>query len=636
MCGIVGWINKNPDEPVNERVLHEMNETLYFRGPDSAGLFAAANIGLAQRRLCIVDLSERGRQPFFSEDGSIAAVCNGEIYNYPELKERLVACGHEFTGGSDCESVVHAYEEWGEDCLAHLDGMFALAVYDRKRHRVLLAVDRFGKKPLYYAETATAVLFASEPKAFYPHPGFRKQIDTWSVVKYLSHDSIPAPRTIYRDCFKLPRSTFLSIDTKRPVLTAPAAYWRLSYEPKHDVSEAGACERVRELLRRAVSKRLMSDVPLGLFLSGGIDSTVLLTVMKDLDPARRVKTFTVAFSETSFDESAYARRVAEFFGSEHHERSFSPREMIDTLPGVIESLDEPFADPSILPVSLICAFARKTVTVALGGDGGDEVFAGYDPFAAHRIMQFARFLPQWPFGLLKNSYRLLPRSDKNLSLRFKARHFLQGLSPQAFRHVELRNSAWMSAFAPEDFKLLFADPDAAYSDWQRVFSETLDYARETDARHWIDRAIDSTINIYMNSDILYKVDRAGMRNSLEVRSPFLDRELVEYVSRLPVGMKMKGGARKYILKKIFADRIPPEILTRPKKGFGVPLAAWMRGPLAGMVREMLAPARIKKEGLFNHEYVARLVDEHLSGRGEHVKDLWALFMFEYWRELKGI
>jgi len=611
-----------------------MNETLRHRGPDDEGFFVGGNIGMGHRRLSIIDTSEGGRQPIANETGSVVVVFNGEIYNFLDLKALLQAEGHSFQTQTDTEVLVHAYERWGEEFLTHLDGMFSLAIYDQDRRELILAKDPFGKKPLYYASVEGALLFASEIKALLAHPGFKAELDVKAIGKYLACDYIPSPWTAFHRCQKLRAGNYLKLKTHdSEPWPDPIPYWNLEYEPKLKISEEDAAEELVLLLREAVGKRLMSDVPLGVFLSGGIDSSSIVAMMTRLKPSREIKTFCIGFGERSFDESSYAREVASFFGTDHHERVLHPEAAHESIPAILEKLDEPFADPSILPTYLLCKFTREFVTVALGGDGGDEILAGYDPFAAHHFMDLiGPFSPALAWFLEKIS-RFIPKSDTNMSLDFKVQYFLKGLKSYARGNPELRNSLWLAPFEPEIQRELMANSDTA--DWNEIFSETLFHRERSEASEPVDRVVDTFTKLYLHDDILVKVDRASMMHSLEVRVPFLDKNLVSFVARLPGWMKMKGFTRKYLLKKAMKRELPPRISKRRKKGFGVPIGKWFRGPLRELLHDTLASGRIRQDGIFHASYVERLLKEHQSGLRDHRKQLWSLLLFQLWRRRIG-
>ena len=430
MCGFVGFVNQDYTKPLDSSVLRSMSETLYHRGPDDHGYFIKSNVGIAHRRLSIIDTTVNGRQPIVNEDQSVVAVLNGEIYNYQTLKHELQSEGHVFYTKTDTEVLVHAYEKWGVLFLEKLDGMFSLAVYDINNDKLILAKDPFGKKPLYYAQQNGVFLFASELKAFSPHPDFEKSLSQQSMIKYLAYDYVPSPNCIFKNCYKLPAASYLTLDTKDVTkINKINKYWNLEYEPKLVISLEDASEKLNKLLVEAVNKRLVSDVPIGAFLSGGVDSSAIVALMVELQGRSKVKTFNIGFNEKSFDESRNAQQVANLLGTVHHEKKLDPETMLKVFPEILENLDEPFADASIIPTYLLCEFAKEHVTVALGGDGADELFAGYDTFLANR---FSFLLESLPYNLIKTLRYLathLPISEKNMDTAFKINHLLKGYNP---------------------------------------------------------------------------------------------------------------------------------------------------------------------------------------------------------------
>jgi len=637
MCGFVGWINTRPAEPVDLTILQAMNQKITHRGPDDEGYFVHQQIGLAHKRLSIIDLSARGHQPLFNEDRTIVIVFNGEIYNYLALNKPLIAAGHRFASHTDTETIVHAYEEWGPACVAKLDGMFSFALVDLRQQRLILAKDRFGKKPLYYTLQHGALLFGSELKAFFPHPRFEKSLDLAAVSKYLAYEYVPTPHTILKGCYKLPRASFLVCDLRQlTTLPEPQTYWALRYEPKIAISADEAEEELLRLFREAVRKRLMSDVPLGVFLSGGVDSSSIVAMMADVLPGKQIHTFNIGFSEQSFDESSYAATVAAHFGTDHHEERLSPATMLDLFPAIIEKLDEPFADSSIVPTYLLCQYARKFVTVALGGDGSDELFAGYDPFLALKFVPLAERIPLPIIRLMRTLIEAIPLSRKNMSTRFRIKHFLKGFQPYTKHALELRNNVWMGSFYPEAQAAILAPGLNTDIDYLAIYDQTLKQMRQTFAVNPLDRMVDHYVNFYLHDDILVKVDRASMMNSLEVRAPFLDTELAEFICRLPVSLKMNGFVRKYLLKKAAVRTVPKKIVYRSKKGFGIPLAAWFKGPLREVLFDTFSETHLQQAGIFNAKAVQRFISDFLHKDANIFKEIWTLFIFEMWRKQHGI
>lgn len=595
------------------------------RGPDSEGLMVATGAALGMRRLAIIDLVT-GEQPATSEDGSISVILNGEIYNYRELRARLEKRGHRFRGASDTEVLPHLYEEYGTEMVQHLNGMFAFALWDARRKRLFIARDRFGEKPLYWGVFDGTLLFASEPKVLLAHPAVRSRLNVDALRHYLAFDYVPAPLSIYQGIKKLTAAHTLTVEGGR-VDVRP--YWRLSYKTLRPVPrEEEAAEHLRELLADSVRMRLISDVPLGVLLSGGVDSSTIAALAVRAS-SEAVKTFSISFAEASFDESAYARAVAKYLGTDHHEERLSAN-LAANLVGEIGSwMDEPLSDPSLVPTYLLSRFTRKHVTVALGGDGGDELFAGYPMYLGHRLAPLYACLPDFVRrALIEPVVRRLPVSTKNLSFDYKARRFIA-----ASRYDEAaRHHIWFGSFTPEEQSALLTpemrrtgDGDV-YRDARRLLEE------ECDADNTVERMQSLDLRLYLAEDILTKVDRASMAVSLEVRAPFLDPRVAEYAASLPADYKLRGRTSKYILKQASASLLPPFVARRGKKGFGVPVAEWLKGKLRPLARDLLSPARIRNHGLFNADYVTRLQDEHERGLANHHKLLWTLLMFELWHE----
>ena len=615
VCGIVSNAGG-----VDVAALESMTAALRHRGPDAEGYYVspaadAPAVGLGFRRLAIIDL-ESGNQPIGNEDRAVWLVFNGEIYNFPELRRELEGKGHRFATHTDCECIVHLYEELGARCVTRLNGMFAFAIWDERRQELLLARDRFGKKPLYYAETPTGLIFGSELKSVLRHPECPRDLDVQSLARYLAFEYVPEPHSIISGVRKLPAAHTLTWRADRVSLER---YWQLVFDPDDLRSERDLVEEFRSLFFDAVRRRLLSDVPLGAFLSGGVDSSSVVAAMTTALPPRAVQTFSVGFGESSFDESEHAQRVASFFGTDHHHQVFTPSLMLDLLPEVADFLDEPFADPSVLPTYALSRFAREHVVVALGGDGGDELLAGYPTFAADRVAERYRVPRPLHERLVVPLADRLPVSTSNFSLDFKLKRFLRGA---AYDPVE-RHAAWLGAFTPPELMRLLGDH---FSDPYLDLSE-LSATQPTDR---VQQLIAFYVGTYLRDDILPKVDRASMACSLEVRSPFLDVELAEFLGRVPSRFKLRGFRTKYLLKLAMGDLLPPGIAARPKKGFGVPIAAWLKDGLRETLEEELHPARVREQGLFEPNEVQRLVSEHLTGRRDNRKALWALLVFQLW------
>jgi asparagine synthase (glutamine-hydrolysing) len=593
-----------------------MVATLRHRGPDAFGYHVDGRIGLGVARLRVIDL-ETGDQPIANEDGSVHVVLNGEIYNFPALREKLAASGHRFASRSDTEVLVHAWEEYGEHCPEHLNGMFAFALWDRRREQLFLARDRMGEKPLYYAVAQGWLVFASELRAVLAHPAVGREIDLQGVARYLAFDFVPDPHSIVRGVRKLPPAHALIASEAKARLES---YWEIPFRPDPAVDEATWCEEIAGRFDEAVRLRLRSDVPLGCFLSGGIDSTAVATTAARHRPG--IRTFSVGYAEAEYDERPYSRIVAERSGTRHEELVVSADDAGRLLPQLGALLDEPIADMSFVPLHLLSRAARVSVTVALTGDGGDELFAGYPTMAAdwwHGA--FAR-LPRPLRGALRRSSERLPAAAapfrdflRALEYRPEARNqaLLGGLPPE--RHAGLLSREAIAALGGFD---AYADLEAAVAGCTTADATA--------------RMIHRYCKLYLAGQNLANADRASMAVGLELRAPFLDHTFVEFMGRIPSRLKLRGfGGLKRLLKRALSDRLPTEILGRDKHGFGVPFGAWFRGPLAAPLREILEPARIRAAGIFDADAVERLVGEHLRGFRDHRKLLWALVVFELWR-----
>jgi asparagine synthase (glutamine-hydrolysing) len=617
---------RTPPPEGGRALLHAMCERMTHRGPDSEGLMISTGVALGMRRLAIIDL-QTGEQPATNEDGSVSVILNGEIYNYRELRARLEERGHHFRSASDTEVLPHLYEEYGVGMVEHLNGMFAFALWDARRRRLFIARDRFGEKPLYWGVFDGLFLFASEPKVLLAHPSVRPRLNTQALRQYLSFDYVPAPLSIYEGIHKLTAAHYLTVEDGRVEVSQ---YWRLSYKTREPVpSEAEAAARLRELMSEAVRMRLVSDVPLGVLLSGGVDSSTV-AALAVRSSSETVKTFSVSFAESSFDESAYARAVASFLGTDHHEERLSVDLASNLVSEIGSWMDEPLSDPSLVPTYLLSRFTRRHVTVALGGDGGDELFAGYPMYWGHRLAQIYARLPGFARRrLVEPAVRRLPVRTGNLSFDFKARRFIAGADYDSVA----RHHIWFGSFTPEEQKLLLTDEargasggDDIYGDARRLLEE------ECDADNVVECMQSLDTRLYLAEDILTKVDRASMAVSLEVRAPFLDPHVAEFAASLPASYKLRGRRSKYILKRAVDPLLPPFVTRRSKKGFGIPVAEWLKGRLRPLARDLLSPERIRKSGLFNPDYVTRLQDEHERGVANHRKLLWTLLMFELWYE----
>ena len=601
-----------------------MCERMVHRGPDSEGLFVTNGAALGMRRLAIIDLVT-GEQPAFNEDKTVAVILNGEIYNYRELRRDLEKRGHSFRSASDTEVLPHLYEEYGDDMVRELNGMFAFALWDSNRRRLLIARDRFGEKPLYWGVFDKTLLFASEPKVLLAHPSVRPTLNLQALRHYLSFDYVPAPLSIYEGINKLPAAHKLTFQNGRADVQC---YWQLNYSTVTPVpGEQEAAERLQELLADSVRMRLVSDVPLGVLLSGGVDSSSVAALAVRAS-SEAVKTFSISFAEASFDESAYARGVAKFLGTDHHEERLSANLAANLVSEIGAWMDEPFSDPSLVPTYLLSRFTRKHVTVALGGDGGDEIFAGYPMYAGIKWAEIYKRVPlSMRDKIIEPLIRLLPVKTKNLSFDFKAMRFVTGAKydPVARHHI------WFGSFTPDEQEQLLTANALAETNGD-IYQQAREMMNECGESDPVKSMQNLDTRLYLAEDILTKVDRASMAVSLEVRAPFLDPRVAEFAASLPSDYKLRGHKTKYILKKAVNDLLPPFVTRRPKKGFGVPVAEWLKQKLRPMARDLLSPERVRRAGVFNPDFVSRLQDEHERGTANHRKLLWTLLMFELWHE----
>ena len=624
MCGICGFVNLGDRAaPPDPAILEAMKACIVHRGPDGEGSALLDSAALGMRRLAIIDV-EGGDQPIYNETGELAIVFNGEVYNFPSLRPGLEAKGHAFATCTDTEVILHLYEDRGEACLQALNGMFAFAIWDRRRQELFLARDRMGKKPLYYAVTPRSFVFASELKSLLAHPDIRPEIDFDALNQYLTYEYVPAPRTIFKGVHKLPAGHCLTLLSDGHI--SVRRYWDIPASLPIQEDEEEILARFDDLLRESVRLRLISDVPLGLFLSGGIDSSTVAYYMAQLNNGP-VHSFSIGFEDPSFDESAHARAVASHLGLDHHEEILDARQVWELLPQVADILDEPLADASVFPTYLLSRFTRQHVTVALGGDGGDELLMGYETFQAHRLAQRLEILPRPLLGLMRRAVNLLPTSLDNMSFDFRAKRLLNGMTyPE-----EIRPLMWLSTFPPDKSSPLSSEALEQREEGDAL-APTDDHLRRVSDRSVDDKVIYLYVKHYLQDDILVKVDRASMATSLEVRAPFLDVNVVEFLCSLPARYKLRGFTRKYLLRRLMRDRLPPGIADRPKKGFGIPLAKWFRSEMRELLLEVLDPQRLEREGIFNAAFVHRLIEDHLSGRRDYRKELWTLTVFQLWQQ----
>lgn len=624
MCGIAGFQGKGSLEDARRMIA-----CINYRGPDLQEAVMVADTGLAHARLSIIDLSHGADQPMFDAERRFCIVFNGEIYNYKQLRAELLPTGrHAFRTDGDTEVLLALYREYGVGMLPKLNGMFAFAIHDAVSGELFLARDRMGKKPLHFAEAPGTFVFGSELKAVLAHPVVDSALDPHALNQYLTFEYVPTPRSMIQGVSKLRPGHHMLVRQGRVVLNEP--YWQPRFE-KRALGEAEAMTLLDDVLLKATERRLMSDVPLGVFLSGGIDSSAISWYAQQCSTSR-IKTFSIGFEEASYDESDHARLVAERIGSDHHTRTLTQRQCLDLIPDIYAKLDEPFADASLIPTHLLSRFAREHVTVCLGGDGSDELLAGYPTFGADRFRRLFSALPSPVIAAMRGLANLLPPSDKNISFDFKVKQFMRGFELQR-RHV---NTLWLGSFTPHE-KARLLHPDLLASLHGSTGLEPVDDVLR--GSPWADGGMDEVILVFLRTylldDILFKVDRASMYTSLEVRAPFMDVEVVELINSLPDALKRQGFNGKYLLKKVMRGKLPDEIIDRPKKGFGIPLSDWLRKELRPMMLDLLSTERLKGEGHFNPAYVQQLVDEHLNGRANHRKLLWTLMVFQLWRQQRG-
>jgi asparagine synthase (glutamine-hydrolysing) len=619
MCGITGFINSD-GRTANRGIIEKMNAAITHRGPDDDGFYIQQNVAIAMRRLSIIDLAG-GQQPMHNEAGDKWIVFNGEIYNYQQIRRGLEERGHKFYTNSDTEAIVHLYDEYGADCVDHLRGMFAFAIWDESDQSLFIARDRVGKKPLLYSHRPNGdLIFGSEFTAMLEHPDITRTVDLEAIDSYMSFLCIPAPQTAFKEIRKLEPGHWMrwkagKIETKR--------YWLPNFANKIKISETEAIEETTRILRESTKLRMISEVPLGAFLSGGVDSSAVVALMAQ-ESTEPVKTFSIGFEEQDFSELKYARKVAEHVGAEYHEFIVRPN-ALEVLPTLVEHYGEPYADSSAIPTYYVAKETRKHVTVALNGDGGDESFAGYERYMAMELAELYTKIPLRKL-FIEGPINMLPTSEiKKTRIRDIQRFFTSANEPKAERYFR-----WMSTFKPALKRELYTAEFAEAVAGQKT-SAVFD--------QWFDRAkglgiLDSTLltdqMTYLPNDLLVKVDIATMANSLEARSPFLDHKLIEFAASLPENLKMNKLRTKSLLKKVAAKLVPPEVIYRRKMGFGVPVGNWFRNEMKDYVRGVLLSEKALGRGIVKPEMIRRYVDEHTSGKFDHAFQIWTLLMLELW------
>lgn len=625
MCGICGIFSYGVNG-IEEDRLKEMCSVMRHRGPDDEGIYinnrTTYSVGLGHRRLSIIDLSSDGHQPMSNEDQTIWIIFNGEIYNYRDLRLELINKGHRFKSHTDTETVIHLYEEYGQDCVKYLRGMFAFAIWDKKEDSLLLARDRVGKKPLLYTYVNGVFCFASEFLALLTSGLVKKEINYDAIDYYLTFGYIPAPLTIYNNIFKLPSAHTLVMKDKKINLNR---YWTLDYSQKINISENEAAEEVLKLLREAVRIRLYSDVPLGAFLSGGIDSSTVVALMSEASD-KRVKTFSIGFEERDFSELKYARNIAKKFNTEHHEFIVKPK-ALEILSLLVERYGEPYADSSCIPAYYVSQQTKQYVTVALNGDGGDELFAGYERYQAMIAAEIYQRFPLIIKKIISGTLSFLPDSLSSKNRLRNIKRFF-GAADLATNQRYLR---WIGVFDNKLKDYLYAEDFRCKIKQNSPFNHLVSYLNDKKGVDLIDRLVMTDTHTYLPDDLLVKIDIVSMANSLEARSPFLDHKLMEFVAKLPSDLKLRRFIKKYILKKAIKGLIPKKNIHRRKMGFGVPIGEWFRGNLKSFLTEALSSKTALSRGYFKPEVVKGMIRQHTSGQKDYAFQLWALLMLELWQ-----
>ncbi len=606
MCGICGFYGLE-----DKNLLKRMTAKILHRGPDQDGFYIDKNISLGMRRLSIIDLSANGRQPHHNENESIFVVFNGEIYNFQEIKKVLEKKGHKFYSHTDTEVIVHAYEEYGFDCLQHFNGMFAFALWDSNKKLLFIARDRLGVKPLHYFWDKERFLFSSEIKSILEDRSITREINPEALKEFFALEYVPAPLTIFKGIYKLKPGHYLTLKDKELTIQK---YWDIPNKENLKYTKQDWIDSTKELLEESIERRMISDVPLGAFLSGGIDSSTVVAMMSKLSE-KPIKTFSIGFTEASYDESKDARIIAEKFKTDHHEKIVEAEEILKTFNKIIPNLDEPFGDLSIFPTYLLSEFARTKVTVSLSGDGGDELFGGYDWYLAQSLANTYKKIPftKAIHPLIHN----LTQSKQSKGLVNYTKRFIEGIEkPEELSHIR-----WMSNIKPEAIQTLLNTN-------KKPFTSIQEYQRNT---HSLNDNMYMDIKTFLPDDIMTKVDRASMLVSLEAREPLLDYKLVEHAMSIPAKFKVLGLTRKYILKKTMKDILPKEILHKRKQGFTIPMKHWMRGELKWLLQEKLTSKNLKELQL-NEEYVRKILEEHLSGRKDNQRHIWCILSTVLWYE----
>jgi asparagine synthase (glutamine-hydrolysing) len=621
MCGIVGIVESDLNRPVAAEELGRMVRMLHHRGPDEEGSVTLRGVGLGMRRLSIVDLAG-GQQPFSNETDDVQLVANGEIYNFPQLREELAAHGHAFRSRSDIEVLVHAYEQWGVDFLPRLRGMFALALWDGRTRTLIAARDRAGEKPLYWTQTPRGLLLASEVKALLVRRDVSRELDPEAIDQFLTYEYVIAPRTILKGIHKLPAAHYLVYRDGR---VSVDRYWDAAAVHTRAWGDDDAAEALRAALQRATVSQMMADVPLGAFLSGGIDSSSIVAFMSQAS-MQPVNSFSIGFEDGTYNELPYAREVAEAFHTDHRERTVSP-DIGELFERLVIHLDEPFADVSLFPTYLVSQLAREHVKVVLSGDGGDELFGGYDAYQAQELAQRFAWMGDTIMPAVAAVAAALPPTGKKKGLVNKFKRFAQGASQAP---DDLGHYRWMVYLAPRAKRRLYSPALQDALTQSDVYRPVRDALRRYSDDDLLNRQLYADLSLYLVDDILVKVDRMSMATSLETRAPFLDGDVMELAFSMPGHLKIRNGERKWVLKQAMRGVLPDRILTRRKEGFSIPMKNWLRRELQPLMRSLLAPERVAARGWFDPAEVTRLIDDHVAGRENHAHTLFPLMVFERW------
>jgi asparagine synthase (glutamine-hydrolysing) len=622
MCGICGIYSPHTSG-VDYGTLQKMTDAIVHRGPDDSGYFIDKSVGIGMRRLSIIDL-ESGHQPIHNEDESLWIVFNGEIYNYKMLRPHLEQNGHQFLTESDTEVILHLYEDMGMDCVSRLNGMFAFAIWDSKKKRLFLARDRIGVKPLHYAEIKEGLVFGSEIKSILQDQRVPRKVNSHALREYLGFEYIPGSETMFQGIFKLLPGHILTFDHQGLSIRP---YWDLNYPVNRSNQPLDVItNNLYDRLKKSIEMRMISDVPLGAFLSGGIDSSSIVGIMSEISD-QPIQTFSIGFDDKSYNELSYARKVADLFNTEHHEKIITP-DVVNLVHTIIQYLDEPLADVSVFPTYLVSQLAASKVKVALSGDGGDEIFAGYDWYKASKADAYYHRLPctlRNSIGYVANA---VPPSKKKKGLVNEIKRFVEGANnPDDLYHIR-----WQYFITDSERKSLVSD-EHQKSDLQVGPSGLINfYYTQNSAPDRLSREQYVDLKMYLPDDILVKVDRMSMANSLEARVPFLDYTFVEFAATIPSDLKLRGLVSKYILKKSMGKLLPHEILYRKKQGFSIPMKNWLKDELQGLMSELLSPGRIREDGFFNEDYTKKIIQQHIEGKRNNAHQIWSLMLFNLWYE----